>query len=195
MAIHLPADPPTVDLPIDAVLWRVHPRDRDALWCGRTGRYRFDAPAGEYGICYFGSSLGVAVLETMVRGKRVPIIPRAELDARNGSTLAPTEPLRVLQLEGEGLPSFGLSAHRVTGPDYAECRDLALRAWRSDPGLAGIQYRSRWDNSLCWAVFDRAETRLRLLETRWLADPSAVVPALRPYKHVAVIQATWRAAG
>lgn len=187
MPIHLPSDPPVADLPLHAVLWRVHPKNRDALWFGRTGRYRFDPPGGEYGVCYFGSSLGVAILETVVRGKRIPIIPRAELESRNGTSVRATEPLRVLRLEGAGLPSFGLSAHRVTGPDYGECRDLALRVWQGHPELAGIQFRSRWDNSLCWALFDHAETRLAPLGTSWLGDPAAVTPALRPYTHVAVI--------
>ncbi|MFL5537609.1 MAG: RES family NAD+ phosphorylase [Longimicrobiaceae bacterium] len=187
MPIHLPADPPVVELGVQAVLWRVHRREYDALWFGRTGRYRFDAPGGEYGVCYFGASLGVAILETVVRGKRVPVIPRADLEARNGTTAAPTAALRMLQLEGSGLPSFGLSAHEVMGPDYTDCRDLALRAWREHPELDGIQFRSRWDNSLCWAVFDRAETKVAVLGTQWLGDPTVVVPALRPYRHVAVI--------
>ncbi|MBV9110261.1 MAG: RES family NAD+ phosphorylase, partial [Gemmatimonadetes bacterium] len=107
MALHLPADPPVVELAVRTPLWRVHARAYDPLWFGRTARYRFDAPAGEYGVCYFGSSLGVAILETLVRGKRVPLIPRAELEARSGSTVFPTTPLKVLQLEGTGLPSFG----------------------------------------------------------------------------------------
>jgi hypothetical protein len=187
MALHLPADPPVVELALRTPLWRVHAREYDPLWFGRTGRYRFDAAAGEYGVCYFGSSLGVAILETLVRGKRVPLIPRAELEARSGSTLSPTTHLQVLQLEGTGLPSFGLSAHEVTGPDYGACQQLALDVWKRHPLLAGIQYRSRWDNSLCWALFDRAETALIVRETRWLGDPSLVTPALRPYKHVAVI--------
>jgi RES domain len=187
MPIHLPPDPPVADLPPGAVLWRVHSRNRDALWFGRTGKYRFDAPGGEYGVCYFGGSLGVAILETVVRGKRIPIIPRAELESRNGTSVSATEPLKVLRLEGEGLPSFGLSAHRVTGPDYGECRDLALRVWQVHRELAGIQFRSRWDNTLCWALFDRAETTLALVGTSWLGDPAVVAPALRPYRHVSVI--------
>lgn len=185
--MHLPADPPTVELPAETLLWRVHPRDRGAVWFGRTGRNRFDAPDGEYGVCYCGASLGVAILETLVRGMHTPLVPRAELEARSGSSLAPSEPLRVLRLEGEGLPSFGLSAHEVMGPDYAQCSDLALQAWQSDPGLDGIQFRSRWDHSLCWALFDRAEAKLSLLGTQWLGDPAVVVPALRPYKHVSVV--------
>jgi hypothetical protein len=191
MPIHLPPDPPVVEVPVHSVLWRVHARTRDGLWFGpgpgKPPTYRYDAPAGEYGVCYFGESLGVAIIETLVRGRRVPLIPRPELEARNATSFAPTEPLRVLQLEGEGLPAFGLSAHQVTGPDYIECQDLALRVWRNHPELAGIQFRSRWENSLCWALFDRAETKLDLQGTHWLGDPAVVGPALRPYKHVAVI--------
>jgi hypothetical protein len=187
MPIHLPADPPVAELAVQTVLWRVHPRGYGALWFGRTGRYRFDAPGGEYGVCYFGASLGVAILETVVRVKGVRFIPRADLVAGNGSSAAPSVPLRMLQLEGVGLPSFGVSAHEVTGPDYADCRNLALRVWREHPELDGIQFRSRWDNGLCWAVFDRAETKVAVLGTQWLGDPTVVVPALRPYNHVAVI--------
>jgi hypothetical protein len=191
MPIHLSPDPPVVEVPVDSVLWRVHARSRDALWFGpgpgKPPRSRFDAPGAEHGVCYFGESLGVAIIETLVRGNRVPLIPRPELEARSATRFAPVGPLRVLQLEGEGLPAFGLSAHQVTGPDYAECRDLALRVWRAHPDLAGIQYRSRWENSLCWALFDRAEATLGLQGTHWLGDPAVVGPALRPYKHVAVI--------
>jgi hypothetical protein len=187
MPIHLPADPPVLELPAGTWLWRVHQRGRDALWFGRTGESRFAAPWGEYGVCYFGASLGVAILETVVRGKRVPVIPRAALEARVGSRFRTTGALRLLQLEGAGLPSFGLSAHEVTGPDYTECRDLALRAWRQDAELDGIQYRSRWDNSICWGIFDRAKHKLYRLDAQWLGDSTVVVPALRPYKHISVI--------
>lgn len=187
MPILLPADPPVAEIHPDAVLWRVHPREYDPLWFGRSVRYRFDAPAGEFGVCYFGSSLGVAILETVVRGKRIPIIPRAELESRNASSFTASDPLRVLRLEGEGLPSFGLSAHQITGPDYADCRDLALRVWTEFPDIAGIQYRSRWDQSLCWAIFDRAAPKLAQRDTHWLGDPGFVTPALLPYKHVSVI--------
>jgi hypothetical protein len=186
MAIHLPADPPVVDLAVQSVLWRVHPHKKNALWFGRAGKYRFDAPGDEYGVCYFGSSLGVTILETLVRGKRVPTIARTQLEGRDGSALSPTETLKVMQLEGAGLPSFGVSVHEVTGPDYTDCRDLSLRVWKEHPELDGIQYRSRWDNSLCWAVFDRAERKFVSLATQWLGDTAVVNPAIRPYKHVSV---------
>lgn len=192
MPIPLPADPPLAEVPLGQVLWRVHPLEFGPLWfgpgAGQPPRGRFDAPGGEYGTCYFGATLGVAVLETLVRGLRVPVIPRAELAARGGSATALAAPLRMLCLEGKGLSSFGVSAHEVAGDDCAGCRDLARRVHETMPEVDGVQYRSRWDTSeLCWAVFDRARGRLgAVLGTQRLDDPAVVRPALLPYRHVSV---------
>lgn len=192
MPIRLPKDPPVVEVPVTQVLWRVHPLAFGPIWFGPAKgdppRGRFDAPAGEYGVCYFGAALGVAILETLVRGLKVPIISRNELMLRGASTVALTSPLRMLQLEGKGLASFGLSAHEVAGNDYRDCQDLARQVHEALKDVDGIQYRSRWDTSeLCWAVFDRARARLgAVLGTQRLDDPSVVRPALLPYRHVSV---------
>lgn len=192
MPIPLPEDPPLVEVPVEQVLWRVHPLDHGPLWFGpgpgRPPRGRFDAPDGEYGTCCFGATLGVAILETLVRGLRVPIIPRVELARRGGSAVALTEPLRMLRLEGKGLSSLGVGVHEVAGDDYRACQDLARRVHAVGAEVDGIQYRSRWDTSeLCWAVFDRARGRLgEVLGTHRLDDPAAVRPALLPYRHVSV---------
>lgn len=192
MPIRLPKDPQLVDVPVTQVLWRVHPLAFGPVWFGPAKgdppKGRFDAPGGEYGVCYFGATPGVSIIETLVRGLKVPIIPRDELKLRGASTVALTAPLRMLQLEGKGLPSFGLSAHEVCGSDYAACQDLARRIHGSLDAVDGIQYRSRWDTSeLCWAVFDRAEAKLgAVLGTQRLDDPAVVRPALLPYRHVAV---------
>src|SRR5687768_281103 len=104
MPIRLPRNPPIVEVPVTQVLWRVHRREHEPLWfgpgSGKPPLGRFDAPGGEYGTCYFGAALGVAILETLVRGLKVPVIPRAALEVRAASAVAITEPLRMLQLEG-----------------------------------------------------------------------------------------------
>ena len=148
---------------------------------------RFDAPGGEYGVCYFAATLGVAILETLVRGSKVPVILRADLRARRASSIALAEPLRMLQLEGKGLSSFGVSAHQVAGDDVAACQDLARRVHEALPEVDGIQYRSRWDTSeLCWAVFDRAQERIiDALGTQDLT-PAVLRPALLPYRHIGI---------
>lgn len=193
MPLLLPDDPPVVEVPVEQVLWRVHPLELGPLWfgpgAGRPPRGRFDAPDGGYGTCCFGATLGVSIVETLVRGLRVPVIPRAELGARGGSSVALAAPLRMLRLEGKGLAAFGASAHEVAGDDCGACRELARRVHQAMPELDGIQYRSRWDTSeLCWAVFDRARSRFgEVLGTHRLDDPAVVRPALLPYRHVSVL--------
>jgi hypothetical protein len=192
MPIRLPRNPPIVEVPVTQVLWRVHRLEHEPLWFGPAAGHppqgRFDAPAGEYGVCYFGATPGVTILETLVRGLKVPIIARSVLQVRGLSSLALTQPLRMLQLEGKGLPGFGLSAHEISSPDVAACRDLALQVNKTHADIDGIQYRSRWDTSeLCWAVFDHARHRIGpVLGTQLLDDPAVVRPALLPYRHVSV---------
>ena len=192
MPIRLPKAPPIVEVPVTQVLWRVHRLEHDPLWFGPAAgdppQGRFDAPAGEYGVCYFGAMPGVTILETLVRGLKVPIVPRSALQVRGLSAISPTQPLRMLQLEGKGLPGFGISAHEITGPDVTDCQDLARRVHQKLKNVDGIQYRSRWDTSeLCWAVFDRARDRIGgVMGTQHLDNPAVVRPALRPYRHVSV---------
>jgi hypothetical protein len=192
MPIRLPNDPPRVDVPVTQVLWRVHPLAFEPIWFGpgegSPPLGRFDAPNGEFGVCYFASSPGVTILETLVRGLRVPIIARDALQVRGASSIALIAPLRMLQLEGKGLAGFGVGAHEVSGDDYRRCQDLAGRVHQRLPEVDGIQYRSRWDTSeLCWAVFDRARPRLGdVLGTQGLDDPAVLRPALLPYRHIRV---------
>jgi hypothetical protein len=191
MPIRLPGNPPLVEVPVTQVLWRVHRMEHAPLWFGpgpgKPPAGRFDAPAGEFGTCYFGATPGVAILETLVRGLKVPIIPRSALQVRGLSSVALATPLQMVQLEGKGLPSFGISAHEVSGPDLTRCQALASLI-HEELDVDGIQYRSRWDTSeLCWAVFDRAQDRLgNLLGTQHLDNPAVVRPALLPYRHVSI---------
>lgn len=192
MPLYLPADPPSTTLHAGSHIWRVHPRGKAPLWFGPAGarlRSRFDAPAGECKMCYFGATLGVALLETLVRGRRVPLIQRAELEGRQASELLLTRDLTLLWLEGKGLPALGASAHEVHDPEYRACQALARAVHAEHPEMDGIQFRSRWDPStLCWAIFDRARNAIREVgPPRWLGDPRLVTPALRPYPHVGVI--------
>ncbi|HEX2201945.1 MAG TPA: RES family NAD+ phosphorylase [Longimicrobium sp.] len=183
-----PAPLPTVVVPARTVFWRIHPRGRDALWFGpdpSSGPLnRFDAPAREYGVCYLGDSLEVAVAETLIR---VPgparVVARARLHERSASQLVLREPLRVVQLEGPGLVRLGASADLVHAFPYGACQRMALEFWSHPDAVDGIQYRSRWDNSrLCWALFDRARDKLGApLGTLWLGDPNVVVPVLDHY--------------
>lgn len=154
----------------------------DALWfgpgVGEPGRYRFDAPAGEFGVCYFGASLDVAILETLVRGATV--IARDQADGRAASRFVAADELRFLRFEGPGLVRLGVGGDVAHGADYGPCQQVALELYRTRPEIDGIQFRSRWDTSqLCWAVFDRARARLGTPRSRQsLGDYDVIGPTL-----------------
>lgn len=179
--------PDIVMLPAGTTLWRVHRREHGALWFGpgpgAAPRGRFDAPAGEFGVCYFGESMGVAVLEALVRGSR-RLLDRSELEARAASFIATREPMRFLRFEGAGLARLGIGAERAHAADYRECRRMMLDIFRSHVDVDGVQYRSRWDNSLlCWAVLDRARVRLgEPPPPQWLGDATVTGPTLDAYE-------------
>jgi hypothetical protein len=188
VAIRLPARLPLATIRAGTLLWRVHRETREAVWFGvdrsRTPMGRFDAPAHEFGVCYFGDGVAVAVLETVVRARQLPLVPRAELATRVVSQVMVGADLRVAQLEGAGLPVLGVDAGRLHAGDYAECQRLALDVYRHPDEADGIQYRSRWDNSLlCWALFDRAADRLAVVGgTLALGDERVSGPVLDRYR-------------
>ena len=159
MAISLPRKPPVVRVPVSRALWRVHRSQLDAFWYGPGAKAtgRFDDPALGFGVLYLGSTPGVAVLETLVRGAARCVVDRKEWNARSIARVSLRAPLRVLQFEGKRLPEFGIGAERAHVGAYGECQELSARVHATLPEVDGIQFRSPWDQSrLCWALFDRA---------------------------------------
>lgn len=188
MPIALPARLPLTTVRAGTLLWRVHGESREALRFGvdasRPPMGRFDAPAHEFGVCYFGDGVAVAMLETVVRARQLPLVPRADLATRVVSQVMVGAELRVAQVEGPGLPVLGVDAGRLHAGEYGECQRLALDVYRHRDAVDGIQYRSRWDNSmLCWALFDRAADRLAVVGgTLPLGDERVSGPVLDRYR-------------
>lgn len=187
MPIVLPKRIPVVTVSAGTALWRVHRREHDPLWFGPAPGAlplgRFDAPAGEFGVCYFGESIGVAVLEALVRGSRRLLDP-GELAARVVSTLVTREPMRLLQFHGPGLAKLGIGAEQAHAAVYGDCQRMMLDLFHSHAGVDGVQYRSRWDTGqFCCAVFDRARGRLENPRPpAWLGDPAVIGPTLDAYE-------------
>jgi hypothetical protein len=187
MPIALPKRIPVATLPAGSVLWRVYRKTHDPLWFGPAPGSpplgRFDAPGGEFGVCYFGESLGVAVLETLVRGSR-RLLDRAAVEARAASTLVTMNPMRFLQVEGAGLARIGIGAEQAHAADYADCQRMVLDLFQRHADVDGVQYRSRWDTSqLCWAIFDRAKDKLGPPGApEWLGDGAIIGPVLDRYE-------------
>lgn len=77
---------------------------------------------------------------------------------------------------------MGIGAEVVHAADYTETQQMMLDLFDRHPAIAGVQYRSRWDNGLlCYALFDRAQAALHHPESHWLADPGVIGPTLNEY--------------
>ncbi len=183
-SIELPPRLPIVELPAGTELYRIHLRSYSAVWFDRGNTYRFNAPAGEYGMCYLGDSLEVAFLETLLRGAPIRVVSRAALAARFATALPLARSVRLVQLHSRGLVALRLSADVPHREPYQECQRLALSLWQHREEVDGIEYRSRWDDSrLCVALFDRAATALGAATTATpLDDLGRVRPLLRHYR-------------
>lgn len=181
----LPRTLPAAHLPAGAELWRIHPRGRDPLWFGPgpgvPPRNRFDAPGGEFHVCYFGESLKAAFVETMVRGRARLIIALAELRARAATAVPLQREIHLARLHSDGLVRLSLSAATPHAEPYADCQRLAHSLWAHEDGIDGIEYRSRWDDSLlCVALFDRAADALAAPSPSQTLDSAATIrPVLR----------------
>lgn len=158
-------------LPAPTRWFRVHQSRYAALFFGRTGRYRFDAPAGEYGVLYAGNDEACAFVETFGHSPDLRVITMDELRQRDLSLLTVNRPLRLVDLTGFGLARIGADNRLCTG-DYRVAQRWALALWRHPDRPDGLVYRSRLDPvRQCIAVFDRAGAVFTASSLGTLADP------------------------
>lgn len=178
---------PNVVIPAGSQLWRIHRRDLGAVWFGPAPGgapcNRFDAPNGEYRICYLADSPEVAFAETLIRQTHTRMVQRPQLDERSASRIALLRDVKLARFHGPGLVRLGVGAEVAHCHPYERCQALALDLWNHVDAVDGIEYRSRWDNDrLCVALFDRAGDALDAPDhTLSLADPRLLMPILRLY--------------
>ena len=176
----LPDPPPelvTTPLPIieDQRSWfRLHRADYSPIYFGRTGRNRFDAPDGEYGVLYLGDSLHCCFVETYGRSDRGDrrIVTRQELTRRNLATVELSRALRVVDLTGAGLARIDADNRLGTG-DYQAARRWSQALWAHPEHPDGLRYRSRHDPArVCLAVFERAGDAVEAIDQGSLLSPA-----------------------
>lgn len=179
---------PLARIPAGSHLWRVHRKSQSALWFGpgpEDGpRNRFDAPGGEFRICYLGDSPEVSVAETIIRQPITRLVTRARLAERSVTRIPVLRDLRLVRFHGPGLVRIGIGADVAHGHPYDRCQSLALSFWNDSDTVDGIEYRSRWDNDrLCFALFDRAADALDAPDQSLdLDDPRVILPILKLYQ-------------
>lgn len=173
-----PLSPPPDDLPARALSlravgsrwYRVHGARRGAVFFGRTGGNRFDAPGGQFGVLYLAADPACAFIETLGRtASRRPMSLR-ELSLHRMALVQPPRPLRLVDLTGAGLARIGADARLFAG-EHAVARQWSLALFLHPAAPDGILYPARHDPSLrAAAVFDRVKGRWRAKDLGRLDD-------------------------
>jgi hypothetical protein len=147
----------------DQIFWRIHRRDREAIFFGRSRLYRFDDPHGEFGVLYAALGEECAFLETLVR---VPQsegrVLRSELARRSISPLTASRPLRFADLRGHHLAQLRVDSRLFAYTDYTITQPWARALFEHEDEFDGLVFHSRHNPELhAVAVFDRAERELK----------------------------------
>jgi RES domain len=187
MAQRRPPEPPAdlagrklqIDvIPAGAALVRIHRRGRDALFFGRTGGHRFDAPDGAFGVCYLATALEGAFAETCLRASDARFVSRSFLAGRVWSRIPVKRDLRLVALHGSGLARVGATA-AVTAGDHAVARRWSASFHAHPAQIDGIAYRANHDNGeVCVALFERCAPHLGVSEPEGLLEDRARLGAL-----------------
>jgi hypothetical protein len=178
-----PADLADRDLPLDIVpagvtLVRIHRREDAALFFGRTGANRFDAPDGTYNVCYLARSLEGAFAETCLRASGARFVGSTFLAERAWSSVRVVRELRLVALHGPGLARVGATA-AVTSGDHAPARRWSKALHAHPARVDGLAYRaSHDDGEVCVALLDRSRRRLGAPKARGLLDDPGRLAAL-----------------
>lgn len=178
-----PADLPGRDLPINmlrtgSTLVRIHRRQHDARFFGRTGDNRFDAPDAAYGVGYLALTHAGAFAETCLRASGARLVSRSFLAERAWAQFPVLRDLRLVALHGAGLARLGATA-AVTSGDHAVARRWSAALHAHPAELDGIAYRANHDNGeLCAALFERSGGSLGLHRSEGLLEDRIALAAL-----------------
>jgi RES domain len=180
-----------ISLPIRSVaanepLIRVHSASRNAIYFGRSGNSRFDAPAGEYGGLYVALNAYGAFRETVLRLTTVKLVEIQELSKKAFSIITIDRDLQLVDLAGAGLAHIGADARLTTG-SYQVSQQWSLALWKHPALVDGIYYRSRLDPSqFCILLFEDRFMDNQLIEKKIassLIDYPELLEILNSYQY------------
>jgi hypothetical protein len=153
---------------------RIHPTGRDPLFFGpaegQPPRNRWDAPAGEFGVCYLAEYPDIAFAESFLREPGKTVIQQRDLATRSESVVVTERSLRLAAFHGSGLARLGATAAVAAGP-YAVSRQWSKAVHGHPSRVDGIRYRARHDDDgFAIALFDRAVDAVTLRKTTELTS-------------------------
>lgn len=146
----------------DSSLFRCHQKIHNPLFFSDGDAYRFNAPAQQFGTCYFAPTVQCCFLETYRHDTAsASEITKTELEKRLLATIqiiAP--PLILIDISGPGLAQIGADARLTTG-NYRIAQRWSLFFWNNSQA-DGLLYRSRIDPDLrSIALYERASKKLK----------------------------------
>ncbi len=165
--------PLVLPVSVGARLYRLHWKDKAALFFGKTKRSRFDAPDGSYGVLYLGHDPHCVLIETFGQATGASLVTLAALQARFLTEVTATRELRLVDLASSGgLARIGADGRLLDGPHNLSQRwSLALKHHPAMPD--GILYRARHDPArMAYVLFDHAQDALEERSMGSLADPA-----------------------
>jgi hypothetical protein len=194
--LKVPADFATRRLPtylLDCAvtpLWRIHRSAHGAIWFNRPGvsgtRFRFDAPADEFGVLYASPDFSVCMAEAMIRDRFAdsgsPLeLELAEVRKRSITAVGPRR-RSVLTLANltEDLFVLGADASLATSSDYADANLWALAIHEHPQHVDGIAYCSRYTSGIATAIFERVDMEVKTPPTE-LEKSAELGPFLNRY--------------
>lgn len=166
------------ELPIEIVviscsLFRTHPIGRNALFFGRTGRNRFDAPDGSYGVMYSAEDPFGAFIETFGHQTGTFAVTTDDLRSRVLAEFRAPQSYRIADLTQSGaLVRIGTDARLFAG-EHGTAQLWSLAIYGHPSRVDGIAYPGRLDPTRRnYALFDRAPRPSLLSQVPWYPEPA-----------------------
>lgn len=158
-------------------------RHRNPLGWG-PGLNRFSDPTGRaFGVVYLGSSAKVAFVETLLRDAADGrgddcVLELTEIEARSLASIRLKDPLRLVDLTGDGGLRMGVPSDVVGSSDQtlAQQWSAAFHAHPFQPD--GVYFPSRLNEERCIALYDRAIGKLEAVATPRLVECDVELAAI-----------------
>ncbi|MBJ7439483.1 MAG: RES family NAD+ phosphorylase [Sphingopyxis sp.] len=140
-------------------------------------------PENRFGVLYLGASLKVCFVETILRDRRDGLvgeieIEESELSDRYYSQISAREPLRLINLNDDGLVQMGIPTDVARGRSQTLARKWSLAIYEHPAAIDGILYPSRLNNETNMAIYDRATSKLSEVRTCDLDKAPGIGPVL-----------------
>ena len=171
-------EPLIFEAPAGKTWYRSHRLAHDAIHFGKGSQYRWDAPAGEYGVLYLAADTYGAFMESIGRGAlKSRLVFRADLENRGLSRVRAKRTLRLIDLVSSGgLTRISAESSLTSGSGYKNSRRWSKALKEHPIAPDGIYYRSRHDPSrFACALYQDCESLLEAEPCEAWADLPALL--------------------